>query len=56
MTHYADINIMVRVNFTDNGETDLATQATDAVLTQIVLGELEDFGMEIVGKIEMASA
>ncbi len=54
-THYADVNIMVRVYFTDDGDTELADQAHDAVVDKAGIwfgDDLEDFGREIVGSVE----
>ena len=52
-TYYADINTMIRVTFTDNGEDDLADQAIDAAKMAIRVDgdECEDHGMEIVGGV-----
>ena len=52
MTHFADINILVRVYFNDDGGNDLGDQALDAAASEISLGELESYGMEIVGGVQ----
>lgn len=50
-THYADVNVMVRVHFTDCGSDDLKDQAIEAVQSEMHLGDLEECGLEIVGGV-----
>jgi hypothetical protein len=52
----ADVNIMVRVTFEDDGGNNLRDQALGAIEAEVCLGDLESHGMELVGKIEPVEA
>ena len=52
-THYADVNIQVRVYFSDDGDNDLTDQALEQVEMEMSLGELENHGLELVGGVQL---